>query len=336
MSISIKRTHDFPSEQGSPKAIKTNPDFALFSHLPPDCLGEVLSFLPFKEMVSLQLTSRQFPRNFEYLESLNLSKKKISEPGFIGLIQRCPKLLHLDLRKSEITRAAFLSIAQYCKNLKTLDLSDLDSEQAKKADLITVMEACPDLEEINLHSCNYKADNFQFVNNNTLMTLANRCHNLRKLNISFCPAIGYKGLLYLIQNCRELTSLEIDNALTINDPFLSKIANRGIMKHFSLNSQFFELVLASENESLDPPRSMNQVTSEGVIDLLQRCPIETLKIPNTAIDATIIPAMRDSTLLTVDLRNSPSLLPGDIQEIRTIFSQETSPGLFSRPSQNKE
>lgn len=187
------------------------------------------------------------------LLDLNISScSSVSDVGLIYLVERCSNLVALDVHYChKLSDAAVMGLAVCCKNLRNLNLSycykvtDIAVQfvaehcvqlttfavccciKLTDFSIIRCVELHPWLENIDLSGC----DNFTDA---AIMAIALCCNNhLQTVNISDNRNITDAALSKLVESCKSLQSLTIDNCPNISNTIISQISelNLGIDLH---------------------------------------------------------------------------------------------------------
>ncbi|CAG8491230.1 7690_t:CDS:1 [Ambispora leptoticha] len=171
--------------------------------------------------LNLEMCSSLTPRSIDYLaqrqqhiEVLNLSlcgwvndDVAYSMSEFYSL--RVLKLSHC----RNVTSKFFTILTPYTPHLKELHITG--SSEMKDEGVINITKHCPELEVLVLSGCK--------ISDLSMYCIAENLKNLKKLDVSGCPNITYKGLELAL--CLNLTSLRANN-FDINVDALNILRNQ--------------------------------------------------------------------------------------------------------------
>lgn len=134
-------------------------------------------------------TFQNLINNLPSLTSLNLSSfMLLDDDAWKVIAEKCPNLVDLDLSTSGIKDKAFINIVKKCKKLETIKLEQcaLSSEIIRP-----IADNCQSLKNFSISEDNHYPNSAKKprINNVDLVYLADNCKNLTSLNIQ-----GYKGL----------------------------------------------------------------------------------------------------------------------------------------------
>lgn len=173
--------------------------------------------------------SEEYPGVLEHLPG-NLSYLNISEcpwldkDTFRALAISYPNVEELILHRCNTISNGGWGILSRWALLRLLDISDC--YRITDEELHLILKACPNLEKLTLHNCKELSDaglkalskhtTIQHLNlartvveNETIIELIFRCHNLQELDISYCEKISEKAIWETVKHGRALRKLAI-------------------------------------------------------------------------------------------------------------------------------
>lgn len=163
------------------------------------------------------------------LESLSLSIENrsprsnsnaiahISDAALSTLACKCRNLSELRLGcYSHVSDAGFIAVAESCLKLIKLSIHNKLGEATRISDatIITFAECCKSLQEVSL-------SNFPNLTDVALIQLAENCKHLTRLELMSAPQITDKSIVEFANNCKKLVAIDFRDI---------SIANTGLIK----------------------------------------------------------------------------------------------------------
>lgn len=173
--------------------------------------------------------SEEYPELLELLPGdlsyLNISESPwLDKDTFRALAISYPNVEKLILHRCNTISNGSWGILSRWALLRSLDISDC--YRITDEELHLILKACPNIEELTLHNCKELSDaglkplskqaTIQRLNlartvveNETVIELAFRCHNLQQLDISYCEKISERAIWEVVKHGRALHKLVI-------------------------------------------------------------------------------------------------------------------------------
>jgi hypothetical protein len=189
----------------------TDGDLAvLLSHLPQLCVVDLSNCGSFSDNIVDQLV------HHVRLVALSIAGvEQVSNAAVARLLHKIPRLTSLDLsRITTLTDAMLLSLSAHFQ-LRHLRL----------AELATLSDDCVGNLLPSLHGLEVLDVTHIPLSERTFLTLANSCHHLRELNVSFCTHFENSALIRLVEHCEFLEHLDFSFCHRITDAGILSVAN---------------------------------------------------------------------------------------------------------------
>lgn len=173
-------------------------------------------------------------RNLEVLRAVQLMRD--TQQGLCELIDNNPKLVQLAI---SIQKPEDLTVLSHVKGLTHLELSERGIMPPSEA-FEAMLTRCPGLTHFKLES--------EVYNDEHLSIVARRCPKLTHLQLGYSSAITVKGIQRVLEDCRQMTSLDLNIMSLINpDELTACLAKYGknlTTLHLSSNYWLSDAVVA--------------------------------------------------------------------------------------------
>lgn len=160
--------------------------------------------------------------NCPYVEELGLQGcSNITDTGLISLANGCKRIKFLDLNKcSNVGDTGVSSVAKACSSsLITLKL--LDCYKIGDDSILSLAEFCHNLETLIIGGC-------RGISNESIKLLASACKiNLKILRMDWCMNISDSSVSCLLNGCRNLEALDIGCCEEVTDAAFNDLENEG-------------------------------------------------------------------------------------------------------------
>lgn len=165
----------------------------------------------------LDSTVRLVARACVGLRYLNLTKgPSVSDMTLEDLGGNCSELRDLRLRGSSVEDGALMAIAQGCPNVTHLDLTG--SSNITDDGIVSLADGLGlSLTKLLLRKCGQ-------IGNVGVQALADRCHHLEFLDLSWLIDVNDKPLVALVRGCRQLKHLDLSWCRRLTNKIIRIIA----------------------------------------------------------------------------------------------------------------
>lgn len=148
------------------------------------------------------------------LETLDLSFSEFTDDELSSILEGCTNLKNLNLNHCEgLTTNAANIIAENCRELKSLDISEWNELLDMSVDLIT--RNCELLETLNLSG--YAEEFETSVGDESILSIATNCRNLTSLSLEDCDNLTGAHFDVLARNCTALRHLNLKGCLGLTN-----------------------------------------------------------------------------------------------------------------------
>ena len=192
-----------------------------FGLLDADTLAHIASFLPFSEVLALDLVCREWSMLFRppqlalHITRVSLRGTPLSN-ALRAFSRRTPTLSSLSLCGSDADGRDVRVLCECFKSLTDLNLSGCDAVQ--DIHIARIGAALPQLQKLSLNGC-------RDVSDAGLAALLSHCRALHSLELSWCD-ISDKGLISLAAISTSLTSLDLSGCAMLTDRGISALMRR--------------------------------------------------------------------------------------------------------------
>lgn len=149
------------------------------------------------------------------LQVLQVPSFSITDRGVIAVAKRCPEIRVLQFDESEVrghlTNQSLFAIAKHCKKLKVLDINY--QEMISDEGIVQIAKNCPNLRSLHTDRqvTNVVNDFGAFVvdaiTDKSLFALAEKCPQLKEIDLSKNCGFTPQGLKKLAKSCKNLETI---------------------------------------------------------------------------------------------------------------------------------
>ena len=228
-------------------------------------------YLNFKDTVIFSVTCKNiFKLYLPIIRHLPLKSAVIDQGhlSFLDHISGIYLLEHLAPTKTYDTKLSpnikSVTIADY-NNLELIDAIGytgvnttslkFDSPYITTAQIIAVIQRCPNLTSVDLSCC-------ELITDEAIIALALNCKNITTINLLWCEHITDKAIIALAQNCRNITTIYLDGCDLITAEAIIFLTQN--CKYISI-LDYFSYRMTNEN-SLEIIRNCPNLTKFSIHD----------------------------------------------------------------------
>ncbi|XP_062987754.1 F-box/LRR-repeat protein 15 isoform X2 [Elgaria multicarinata webbii] len=186
----------------------------------------VLSYLPLKQLLSLQRVGPHFPRGAfcillkdnEVLQQLALRNCSdwLSDKDLLPVIGQNHLLQQIELNSCvQLSRHALVAISLSCPNLRQLSLAHC--EWVDSLSLRSLADHCKELESLDLTACRQLKDE-------AICYLAQKCNRLKSLSLAVNANVGDTAVEEIAKACPELEHLDLTGCLRVKNNSIRTLA----------------------------------------------------------------------------------------------------------------
>ncbi|XP_028651328.1 F-box/LRR-repeat protein 15 [Erpetoichthys calabaricus] len=208
-------------------------------------IPHVLSYLPLRQLLSLQRVSKQFQtlvqvylancRTFDFSQvGLYLPKR-----AFCHMVRENKVIQNLNIHNCSewITDKELLPVIGQNCHLHRINMKGC--VRLSRHSLVTVCLSCPHLQHLGLAHC-------EWVDSLSLRSLADHCPHLESIDLTACRHLKDEAICYLARKCAKLKSLSVAVNVNITDLSVEEVAKNCLeLEHLDLTG-----CLRVRNESI--------------------------------------------------------------------------------------
>ncbi|KAL8785104.1 MAG: hypothetical protein Q9195_008776 [Heterodermia aff. obscurata] len=313
------------------KERKRRENFDFWGEMPHEIKVQILSFLGPKHVVKCSLVSKAWHKMcFDGQLWMNIDTeeyyRQISSSSLVKIMTAAgPFIKDLNLRGCVQMRERWINdgqkLSELCRNLENFSL------EGCRIDRSTVHYFL--LRNSRLVHINISG--LSTINNSTMKIIAQACHLLEHLNVSWCQHVDTFGLHNVIQSCTKLSDLRAGEIRGFNDTsfalslFETNRLERLVASHcVDLDDDFLKLLIQGLDPEIDPltdipivpPRKLRHLdisrcrslTDSGIQSLDHNVPYLS------GLQLSHIDSLTDSALTTL-LPTTPLLTHLDLEEL---------------------
>ncbi|XP_003223176.3 F-box/LRR-repeat protein 15 [Anolis carolinensis] len=186
-------------------------------------IPHILSFLPLRQLLSLQRVSKAFQSLIQlYLTNMRCFDSSqvgahIPKAAFCILLKDNEVLQQLSVQNCSdwLSDKELLPIIGQNHHLQHIDLSGC--AQLSRHALVAISLSCPNLRRLSLAHC-------EWVDSLSLRSLADHCKELESLDLTACRQLKDEAICYLAQRCHKLKSLSLAVNANVGDVAVEEVA----------------------------------------------------------------------------------------------------------------
>ncbi|XP_028584354.2 F-box/LRR-repeat protein 15 [Podarcis muralis] len=183
----------------------------------------VLSYLPLRQLLSLQRVSKAFQSLIQlYLTNMRCFDSRqvgpnIPKAAFCNLLKDNEVLQQLALQNCSdwLSDKELLPVIGQNHHLQQIELNGC--VQLSRHALVAISLSCPNLRRLSLAHC-------EWVDSLSLRSLADHCKELESLDLTACRQLKDEAICYLAQRCNRLKSLSLAVNANVGDAAVEEIA----------------------------------------------------------------------------------------------------------------